>query len=284
MKTSLRYKIVLWIVWGQIALLPIWLCMVYLIPHNQSWRWGLATWVFIVGFLLGMVGLPLSRDLDKPQFLKWWLRIDFSLTVILALPILYICSGYIPTTIAEDGEYIIYQEDGIVANRNTYLARKSGLLMKTIFVLFPYEGGRLNKDNYYFDNDRGVFYGSKTYNIRQNGSRTWVIPIDQEKYAENKEYVYHLIDSIYSSHGKWIDNDNATFIMPNCITRIEYSHGNIKLSDSISCEISYDDRDSVKIYFYHPLSKEIRLHKDSVTKMSPTQVQSFIEKLRGEMQ
>ena len=284
MKTSLRYKIVLWIVWGQIALLPIWWCMVYLIPHNQSWRWGLDAWVFIVGYLLGMVGLPLSRGLDKPQFLKWWLCIDFSVTVILALPVLYICSGCIRTTIAEDGEYMIYYEDGFFANRNAYLARKSGLLMKTVFDLSPYEGGRLNKDNYCFDNDRGVFYGSKTYNIRQNGSRTWVIPIDQEKYAENEEYVYHLTDSIYSSHGKWIDNDNATFIMPNCITRIEYSHGNIKLSDSISCEISYDDRDSVKIYFYHPLSKEIRLHKDSVTKMSPTQVQSFIEKLRGEMQ
>ena len=284
MSDSLRYKIVMWIVWGQLALLPIWWCMLYLIPHNQSWRWGLDAWVFIVGYLLGIVGLPLGRGLDKPQFLKWWLRIDFSVTVILALPILYICSGCIPTTIAEDGEYIIYQEDGIVANRNAYLARKSGLLMKTIFDLHPYEGGRLNKDNYYFDKERGIFYGSKTYNKSQNGSRTWVIPINQQKYAENEEYVYHLIDSIYSSHGKWIDNDNATFIMPNCITRIDYSHGNIQLMDSISCEISYDNTDSLKIYFYHPLSKEIRFHKDSVPGMSPTQVQSFIEKMRGEMQ
>ncbi len=270
--------------WAQLALLPAWWCMVYLIPNNLSWRWGLDVWVFIVGFLLGMFGLPLGRGLDKPQFLKWWLRIDFSVTAILLLPVLFICSAFIPTTIAEDGEYIIYEEDGIVANRNAYLARKSGLLMKTIFDLSPYEGGRLKKDSYCFDNDRGVFYGSKTYNIRQNGSRTWVIPINKDKYAKNKQYINNLIESIYLSHGEWIDNDNATFIMPNCITRIDYSHGNIQLMDSISCEISYDDTDSLKIYFYHPLSKEIGFHNDSVPRMSPTQVQNFIEKLRGEIQ
>ena len=193
-----------------------------------------------------------------------------------------ICLGCIPTTIAEDGEYIIYHEDGFFANRNAYLARKSGLLMKTVFDLSPYEGGRLNKDNYCFDNDRGVFYGSKTYNIRQNGSRTWVIPIDQEKYAKNTQYINNLIDSVYFSHGEWIDNDNATFIMPDCITRIDYSHGNIQLMDSISCEISYDDTDSIKIEFYYPpLSNEIRLHKDSIPRMSPMQVQQFIRQLKG---
>lgn len=135
MSDSLRSKTVLWVVWVQLALLPAWWCMVYLIPHNQSWRWGLDVWVFIVGFLLGMVVLPLSRGLDKPRVLKWWLRIDFSVTAIMLLPVLFICSAFIPTTIAEDGEYIIYQEDGIVANRSTYLARKSGLLMKTILNL-----------------------------------------------------------------------------------------------------------------------------------------------------
>ena len=142
----------------------------------------------------------------------------------------------------------------------------------------------MKKDSYCFDNDRGVFYGSKTYNIRQNGSRTWVIPIDKEKYAKNKQYINNLIDSIYFSHGEWIDNDNATFIMPNCITRIDYSHGNIQLSDSISCEISYAYTDCVNVYFYHPEYNKIRLHNDSVPRMSPTQVQNFIEKLRGEIQ
>lgn len=91
---------------------------VYGIPNNQSLRRNLDVWVFIVSFMLRMVGLPLRRDLDKPQFLKWWLRIDFTVTVILVLPIHYICSVSIPTTIAEDDEYIVYHIDGIVANRN----------------------------------------------------------------------------------------------------------------------------------------------------------------------
>ncbi len=220
MSDSLRYKIVLWIVWVQIALLPAWWCMVYLLPNNQSWRWGLDAWIFTVGFLLGIVGLPLSRGLDKPQVLKWWLRIDFTVTIILVFPILYICLAFIPTTIAEEGEYIVYQIDGIVANRGAIVARKSGLLMETVFDLSPYEGGRLKKDSYCFDRDRGIFYGLKTYDIRQNGSRTWVIPIDEEKYAKSEQYINNVIDSLYFSHGEWIDNDEATFIMPNCITRI----------------------------------------------------------------
>ena len=111
MSESLRYKIVLWVVWVQIALLPIWLCMGCLIAHNQSWRWGLDTWVFIVGFLLGLVALPLGSGLDKPQFLKWWLRIDFGVTLILALPVLFICSESLPTTVAEDDEYIVYSDN-----------------------------------------------------------------------------------------------------------------------------------------------------------------------------
>ncbi len=135
----------------------------------------------------------------------------------------------------------------------------------------------MKKDSYCFDRDRGIFYGSKTYDIRQNGSRTWVIPIDEEKYAKSEQYINNVIDSLYFSHGEWIDNDEATFIMPNCITRIDYSQGNIRLSDSISCKIDYSYTDSVEIYFYHPLSNKIKLHRDSVPRMSPTQVQRFIE-------
>lgn len=118
------------------------------------------TWVFIVSFLLGLVALPLGRELDKPQFLKWWLRIDFCFTLILALPVFFVCSESLPTTFAEDDEYIVYGDNGFFADRNAYLARKSGLLAKTIFDLWPYEGGQLKSGDYHFDKERGVFYGS----------------------------------------------------------------------------------------------------------------------------
>ena len=281
MSASLRYKLLLCVVWGQIAFLPVWLCMDCLIAHDQAWRWGLDTWVFIVGFILGLVALPLGNGLDKPQFLKGWLRADFTFTLILALPVLFICSECMPTTIAEDDEYIVYGGNGFFADRNAYLARKSGGLAETIFNLYPYEGGRLKSDHYRFDKERGVFYGSKMYRIRQNGSRMWVVPLDREKYAKNKEYVCHLIDSLYSAHGEWIDNDDATFIIPDGFTRIDYTHGEIRLQDSISCKISYVASDSVDIYFYYPLSTEIRLPKDSVSSLSPMGVLKLIKQLKG---
>lgn len=268
-------------VWVQIALLPIWLCMGCLIAHNQSWRWGLDTWVFIVGFLLGLVALPLGSGLDKPQFLKWWLRIDFCFTLILALPVLFVCSESLPTTVAEDDEYIVYSDNGFFANRNAYLARKSGLLAETIFDLWPYEGGQLKSGDYCFDKERGVFYGSKIYRIRQNGSRMWVIPLNRKNYARNEDYVYHLIDSLYYAHGEWIDNDDATFILPESFTRIDYTHGNIKITDSISCDIDNAFTDSIAIYFYYPSSNKIRLPKDSVSNLSPTGVHNLIKQLKG---
>ena len=280
MSDSTRYKILVWLVRVQIALLPIWLCMDCLITHNQSWRWGLDTWVFIAGFMLGVVALPVGKGLDKPRLMKWWLRIDFTFTLIMMLPILFICSAFIPTTIAEDDEYIVYSIDGIVANRNAYIARKSGLLMETIFDLYPYEGGRLKSDSYCFDKERGIFYGA-TYRIAQNGSRIWVIPLDERKYTTHQKYVYNLIDSLYSAHGEWIDNDDATFILPDGFTRIDYTHGKIKLTDSISCEISYANPDSINIYFYYPLSSGIRFHKDSTLHLSPTEVHKLIKQLKG---
>ncbi len=256
MPDSTRYKILVWIVWVQIALFPIWLCMECFIDHNQSWRWGLDTWVFITGFMLGAVALPVGKELDKPRFLKWWLRIDFTFTLIMMLPTLFICSAFLPTTIAEDDEYIVYRIDGIVANRNAYLARKSGLLTETIFNLYPYEGGRLKNGSYCFDKEKGNFYGT-TYRIAQNGSHIWVIPIDKRKYATHRQYVYHLIDSLYSAHDEWIDNDNATFILPDGFTRINYTHGKIKLTDTISREISYAHPDSIDIYKLIKRLKEV---------------------------
>lgn len=227
------------------------------------------------------MALPIGKGLDKSRILKWWLRVDFTFTLILMLPALVLCSAFIPKIIADDNEYIVYSIDGIVANRSAYLARKSGLLAETIFDLYPYEGGRLKSDSYCLDKERGVFYGSKIYRIRQNGSRVWVIPLNREKYAKNKEYVYNLIDSLYSAHGEWIDNDYATFILPDGFTRIDYTNGEIKLTDSISCKISYAIPDSINIYFYYPLSNEIRLPKDSISSLSPTGIHKLIKQLKG---
>lgn len=79
-------------------------------------------------FLLGLVALPLGSGLDKPQFLKWWLRIDFCFTLILALPVLFVCSESLPTTVAEDDEYIVYSDNGFIRQ-----------VTKSVFLKIPFQ-------------------------------------------------------------------------------------------------------------------------------------------------
>ena len=77
MSDSLRYKIVLWMVWVQIALLPVVILMINVTNSGVMWRWNLINNLLVVGYILGLLVLPVSRGLEKPKFLKWWLRIDF---------------------------------------------------------------------------------------------------------------------------------------------------------------------------------------------------------------
>ena len=41
MSDSLRYKIVLWMVWAQIALLPVVIIMMNVTGNGLLWRWNL---------------------------------------------------------------------------------------------------------------------------------------------------------------------------------------------------------------------------------------------------
>ena len=93
MSDSLRYKIVLWMVWVQIALLPVIIVMINVTDGGVMWRWNLINNLLAVGYILGLLALPVSRGLEKPKFLKWWLRIDFWFSLIpavIALPLLLI--------------------------------------------------------------------------------------------------------------------------------------------------------------------------------------------------
>lgn len=296
MSDSLRYKIVLWLVWVQIALLPIWVCMVYFCPYSYAWRWGLDAWVFIAAFLLGLFLLPLSRDLELPNVLKWWLRIDFSFTLILAFPVLAIAYEYIPDTIAEQDEFIVYHVDGIVANRNAYLARKKGLFLEKIADLHPYEGGRLPEKNYRFDKQRGYFYGHAEYSPRSNGSRTWVVPIDSVKYTQNQQYIFSLIDNVFHSHGKWFDNDEMTFTLPDDLSQMDCKERFISMDmlNGVRVNFDYGWSDIVEIVFYKinvdtAFSPDMeveysypdttyKLPPDSVPWMSPSETRRFINK------
>lgn len=71
-------------VWGQLALIPIVFLMMWAVEGKPYvWRWNLLAWFMLAGYMIGFIILPLSRGLDKPKLLKWWLRIDFVATILL---------------------------------------------------------------------------------------------------------------------------------------------------------------------------------------------------------
>lgn len=72
-------------VWAQIALLPIVILMINVTESGVMWRWNLISWLMIGGYVLGLLALPVSRGLEKPKLLRWWLRIDFWFSLIPAI-------------------------------------------------------------------------------------------------------------------------------------------------------------------------------------------------------
>lgn len=93
MSDSLRYKVVLWMVWLQPALIAIAICMIEFTAPGRVWRWNIPFWTLFVGYILGFLLLPLSRGLERPNALKWWLRIDFVITILMFIPAYFTLAG-----------------------------------------------------------------------------------------------------------------------------------------------------------------------------------------------
>ena len=109
MKEPLRYKICLWMVWLQLALIPIVYLMMWAVDGTPYiWRWNLLSWVMLAGYLIGILALPLSRGLDKPKFLKWWLRIDFVATILLFIPFYFTFIVSKANFVSERGKYVLF--------------------------------------------------------------------------------------------------------------------------------------------------------------------------------
>lgn len=69
MSDSPKYKIVLWMVWVQIALLPVIYLMLYVTNNDLMWRWDLLNWLLVGGYLIGLLALPVSRGLELQPLL-----------------------------------------------------------------------------------------------------------------------------------------------------------------------------------------------------------------------
>ena len=281
MSESLRYKIVIWMVWVQIALLPVIYLMLYVTNNDLMWRWNLLNWLMVGGYLIGLLALPVSRGLEKPRFLKWWLRIDFwfsAITAILALPLLfYVGRHYID---AEDGDYVLYHTRGLMMAAPHYgLGKKEGLFIRPMSKsvrINDYDNVKI--ECFKVDAQKGFMYGLE----RGVSPATWVLPIDSAKYHNHAKEITALIDSLYQLQPLLSQESYGTFVYPDNFAEINYEGGEISYTDSISYGIDFSESDSLRIIIYDGKFPHLSFPKNAIGNFSPNEVKTFIEKLKGD--
>jgi len=267
-------------VWVQIALLPVIIVMISVTNSGVMWRWNLINNLLVTGYILGLLALPVSRGLEKPKFLKWWLRIDFWFSLIpavIALPLLfYMGRHYID---AEDGEYVLYHTTGLMAASPRYnLGRKEGLFIRS----FPqwirvYDYGSKTVECFKVDTQKGCLYGME----RGSSHTSWVLPIDSAKYHSLAKEITALIDSLYQLQPLLSQESYGTFVYPDNFAEINYEGGEISYTDSISYDIDFSESDSLRIIIYDGKFPHLSIPKNAIDNFSPNEVRTFIEKLKG---
>lgn len=281
MSDSLRYKIVLWMVWVQIALLPVIIVMINVTNGGVMWRWNLINNLLVVGYILGLLALPASRGLEKPKFLKWWLRIDFWLSfipAILILPLLFCCGRHF--IVAEDGDYVLYEERGIMMAAPHYgLGKKEGLFIRHMSKSVRINDYDRKIDCFKVDTLKGCFYGLS----RGDAQASWVLPLDSMKYHQHADDIIALIDSMYQAQPLFRDYYHGTFVFPDNFAEINYDSNNICYVDSISYDIDFLEGDSLRVTVFDDKFTHMAYPKDAVGNFSPKEIRTFIENLKGGM-
>ena len=280
MSESLRYKIVLWIVWVQIALLPVIIVMINVTNGGVMWRWNLINNLLVVGYILGLLALPVSRGLEKPGLLKWWLRIDFWFSLIpavIALPLLYYNGRHYID--AEDGEYGLYHTTGLMAGSPGYNLGKKGVMFIRPLPQWIriYDYGNKSIECFKVDTLKGCIYGLE----RGASPAAWVLPIDSAKYHCHSKEITALIDSLYQLQPLLSQESYGTFVYPDNFAEINYEGGKISYTDSISYDIDFSESDSLRIIIYDGKFPHLSIPKNAIGNFSPNEVKTFIEKLKG---
>lgn len=289
MKTSLRYKIVLWMVWVQLALLPIAIGMEMILENHQLWRWNLDLWVWMFGFALGLFIKPIAGDIETPQILKYWIRFDFVASWILTLPFFLICLSKFPSVYDQNENYILYKEnDPISCVPVAHVGLKDGVIINPINPgIYPFFG---TAETYLTINKEMGYFAVTT--DKENGS-VWVHPLDSIKYAKFAPEIGLLIDSLFRYNPLTGQMTAGSFTLPSPFTTVSYRQG---------CTIHYDCRNpnvDIRIDYYNAedtrgpakdsvqirdcgtdyQSQSLSLPKDSVPWMSPLEVHRFITNL-----
>lgn len=280
MSDSLRYKIVLWMVWVQIALLPVVILMINVTNSGVMWRWNLLNWLMVGGYVLGLLALPVSRELEKPLFLKWWLRIDFWLSLIpaiLILPLLFYCGRHF--IVAEDGDYVLYERRGVMMAAPHYrLGKKEGLFIRELsHSIRLYDYGNRKVECFKVDTLKGCMYG-----LEHGASpAAWIVPIDSVRYHRHASDITVLIDSLYQVQPLLSQKSYGTFVFPDNFVEINYKGGEIYYGDSIDYDIEFLERDSLRVTIHNNKFTQLSFPKDAIGNLSPQEVRTFIEVLKG---
>lgn len=277
MSDSLRYKIVLWMVWVQIALAPVIYMMVYVTSSGVMWRWNLINNLMVGGYVLGLLALPISRGLEKPKLLKWWLRIDFCCSLIpaiIVLPLLY--EGGRQYILAEDGDYVLYYKRGVLMAGAPHfcLGKKEGLFIRELPQrIREYDYSKVEIDCFRVDTLKGCCYGLN----RGTLPSTWVLPIDSARYHSHALEITALIDSLYKSQPLLTPQSCGTFVFPYDFTEVSYFGKQISYKD-YSIE---DQCDCIAVSYSNDVLIVTRSHFTNYSggELSPKVVRTFIENL-----
>ncbi len=280
MSESARYKIVLWMVWVQIALLPVVMVMISVVGSDVMWRGNLLNWLMVGGYVLGLLALPVSRGLEKPRLLKWWLRIDFWLSLIpaiLVLPLLYYNGRHF--IVAEDGDYVLYEKRGVMMAAPHYrLGKKEGLFIRELsHSIRLYDYGNRKVECFKVNTLKGCMYGLE----RGASPAAWVVPIDSARYHRHANDILVLIDSLYQVQPLLPQKSYGTFVFPDNFGEINYKGGEIVYEDSITYNIDFLGNDSLIMTIHNQNFTQLSFPKDAIGNLSPQEVRTFIEVLKG---
>lgn len=261
------------------------------------------SWVMLAGYLIGILALPLSRGLDNPKFLKWWLRIDFVATILLFIPFYFTFIVSKANFVSERDKYVLFTTGGGMAKPALRLGKSEGLFIKELYNSDDVEFD-ICAENWIVNEDYG-YSSLKIWNDYYKSIH--VFPIDSSTYHQHNNIIDTQIDSIF--HENIIGYDKMKFVMPDDFSTIEYcdstsieyhSSDFIQLADikywsyetgnfldSVLITLSISENDVLPITDSDTLlmervekKKQIKFPKDSVPWMSPTEAHRFINYLR----
>lgn len=291
-------------VWVQLALIPIVYFMMWAVDGAPYiWRWNLLAWTMLEGYLIGILALPLSRGLDKPKLLKWWLRVDFVATILLSIPFYFTFIVSKANFVSERGKYVLFTTGGVLAKPALRFGKSEGLFIKELYNSDDV-GFDICTENWIVNEDYG-YSSLKIWNDYYKSIH--VFPIDSSTYHQHNSIIDTHIDSVF--HTNIIGYDKMVFVMPEDFSTIEYCDSSgieyhssdfIQLADikywsyetgnfldSVLITLSIAENDILPITDSDTLlvesfktERQIKLPKDSVPWMSPTEAHRFINDLK----